>query len=58
LGSVATHSLTEVVEGDSFRALRREMLTGELRPNCRSCSARPLIDREEFQKKVVAFVSA
>lgn len=58
LGSVATHSLTDVVEGDAFRQLRREMLTGELRPNCRSCSARPLIDREAFQKKVAALVTA
>lgn len=58
LGSVASDSLTDVVEGDAFRKLRREMLTGELRANCRSCSARPLIERDAFEKKVAALVSS
>ena len=57
LGTVATHSLTEVVEGDTFRQLRRELVSGELRPNCRSCSARPLIDRAAFEKKLAAFLN-
>jgi len=52
LGTLMTHSLEDVVEGEEFRKLRREMLSGELRPNCRSCSARPLIDRAAFQRKV------
>jgi hypothetical protein len=32
------------------------MVTGELRPNCRSCSARPLIDRAEFQAKLFRYL--
>ncbi|MGZ7079434.1 MAG: radical SAM/SPASM domain-containing protein [Thermoanaerobaculia bacterium] len=56
LGTLMTHSLEEVVEGEEFRKLRREMLSGDLRPNCRSCSARPLIDREAFQRKVEAYL--
>ena len=58
LGTLATESLTEVVEGMEFRKLRRELLTGELRPNCRSCSARPLIDRAAFVKKLSAMAEA
>lgn len=58
LGSVATHSLTDVVEGEAFQKLRRELVTGELRPNCRSCSARPLIDRAAFEKKLLAYLQS
>ncbi|MGZ8798136.1 MAG: radical SAM/SPASM domain-containing protein [Thermoanaerobaculia bacterium] len=54
LGTLMTHSLEDVVEGEQFRKLRGEMLSGELRPNCRSCSARPLIGRDDFQRKVEA----
>ncbi len=56
LGSVATHALTDVVEGEAFRTLRRELVTGELRPNCRSCSARPLIERDAFEKKLFGYL--
>lgn len=58
LGSVATHSLQDVVEGEAFQKLRREMVTGELRPNCRSCSARPLIDRGAFEKKLLGYLQS
>jgi len=58
LGSVATHSLPDVVEGEEFRKLRRELVTGELRPNCRSCSARPLIDRGAFEKKLFGYLES
>ena len=57
LGSLAEQSLTEVVEGEAFQKLRREIVTGELRPNCRSCSARPLIDRAAFEKKLSAYLT-
>lgn len=56
LGTLMTDSLLDVVEGKAFHALRREMLAGALRPNCRSCSARPLIDRAEFERKVAAYL--
>ncbi len=56
LGSVAAHSLQDVVEGEAFQKLRRELVTGELRPNCRSCSARPLIDRAAFQQKLSVYL--
>jgi radical SAM protein with 4Fe4S-binding SPASM domain len=58
LGSVATDSLHDVVEGEAFQKLRRELVTGQLRPNCRSCSARPLIDRLAFQKKLAAHLES
>ena len=56
LGSLAEQSLTDVVEGEAFQKLRRELVTGELRPNCRSCSARPLIDRAAFEKKLSTYL--
>lgn len=52
LGTLLHNSLDEIVEGEPYRKLREEMLTGNLRQNCRSCSARPLIDLREFQLKV------
>jgi radical SAM protein with 4Fe4S-binding SPASM domain len=56
LGTLLRQSLPEIVEGDAYRKLREEMVTGELRPNCRSCSARPLIDRAEFQAKLSSYL--
>lgn len=56
LGTLMTDSLVDVVEGSAFHTLRREMVTGELRPNCRSCSARPLIDRAAFERKLAEFL--
>jgi len=58
LGTLMTHSLEDVVEGDEFRKLRREIVSGELRPNCRSCSARPLTDRADFERKLAAYLDA
>jgi radical SAM protein with 4Fe4S-binding SPASM domain len=58
LGTVATDSLERVTEGESFRKLRRELLTGELRPNCASCNARPIIDRALFEEKVKQYTGA
>jgi MoaA/NifB/PqqE/SkfB family radical SAM enzyme len=58
LGTLLNQSLPEIVEGAAYRKLREEMLTGELRPNCRSCSARPLIDRTEFQAKLSAYLAS
>jgi MoaA/NifB/PqqE/SkfB family radical SAM enzyme len=57
LGTLLNRSLPEIVEGDAYRKLREEMVTGELRPNCRSCSARPLIDRAEFQSKLSGYLT-
>jgi radical SAM protein with 4Fe4S-binding SPASM domain len=57
LGTLLNQSLPEIVEGDAYRKLREEMVTGELRPNCRSCSARPLIDRAEFQSKLSGYLT-
>jgi hypothetical protein len=34
------------------------MVSGELRPNCRSCSARPLIDRAAFEKKLFGYLES
>jgi MoaA/NifB/PqqE/SkfB family radical SAM enzyme len=56
LGTLMTHSLEDVVEGEAFRQLRREIVTGELRPNCRSCSARPLIERAAFERKLASYL--
>ncbi|MGA7614822.1 MAG: radical SAM protein [Thermoanaerobaculia bacterium] len=56
LGTLATNTLEEIVEGDEFRTLRREIVTGSLRPTCRSCSARPLIDRGEFERKLSRWI--
>jgi len=56
LGTMRNQSLHEVVEGDAYRKLREEIVTGSLRPNCRSCSARPLIDRTAFQAKLSAYL--
>jgi MoaA/NifB/PqqE/SkfB family radical SAM enzyme len=58
LGTLMTHSLVDVVEGAEFRKLRSEMLSGELRPNCRSCSARPLIDRSELEGKLASYLES
>ena len=58
LGTLMTHSLEEVVEGEPFHKLRREIVSGELRPNCRSCAARPLIDRNAFQQKLAAYLES
>jgi MoaA/NifB/PqqE/SkfB family radical SAM enzyme len=56
LGTLVDQSLLEIVEGDAYRKLREEMVTGQLRPNCRSCSARPLIDRAEFRAKLSSYL--
>jgi MoaA/NifB/PqqE/SkfB family radical SAM enzyme len=58
LGTLMTHSLEEVVEGERFHELRREIVSGELRPNCRSCAARPLIGRAEFQRKLATYLES
>lgn len=58
LGTLMTHSLVDVVEGEAFHKLRREILSGDLRPNCRSCAARPLIDRAMFEKKLAAYLGS
>lgn len=56
LGTLATTELDQIVEGDAFRALRTELLTGNLRPNCRNCQSRALIDVESFKEKVATQV--
>ncbi len=56
LGTLMTDSLLDVVEGDAFHTLRRELVTGALRPNCRSCSARGLINRAAFERKLAAYL--
>ena len=58
LGTLMTQSLEEVVEGEQFRKLRREIVSGELRANCRSCAARPLISRAAFEKKLAAHLES
>lgn len=55
LGGLATDSLTGIFEGNEFRKLRGELLTGSMRPNCANCSARPLISVDAFEQKVRAF---
>lgn len=55
LGGLATESLRDIFEGDEFKRLRAELITGNLRPNCANCSARPLIVAESFEQKVRAF---
>lgn len=55
LGGLATDSLTDIFEGEKFRKLREELLTGELRPNCANCSGRPVIATRELERKVRAF---
>lgn len=52
LGTLAENTLEEIVEGESFRKLRGELVTGVLRPNCRTCSARPVIARDAFEAKL------
>ena len=37
IGSLQKASLEEIFNGDEYRKLRRELLTGELRPNCATC---------------------
>ncbi len=54
LGSLAEHSLVEIVEGEAFRELRRELLTGELRSSCRNCQARAAIHRSSLAAKVAS----
>ncbi|MHB0970016.1 MAG: radical SAM protein [Thermoanaerobaculia bacterium] len=56
LGTLAENTLEEIVEGESFRRLRNEIVSGELRPNCRSCSARPLIARDAFRAKLAQWI--
>lgn len=56
LGTLANTPLEQVVEGEAFRSLRRELLTGELRSNCRNCQSRALVDVETFQEKVADLV--
>jgi radical SAM protein with 4Fe4S-binding SPASM domain len=58
LGTLMTDSLVEVVEGDAFHKLRQEIVSGDLRPNCRSCAARPLIDRSAFEQKLAAYLAS
>jgi radical SAM protein with 4Fe4S-binding SPASM domain len=52
LGTLAKDTLQEIVDGEAFRELRREIVTGQLRPNCHSCQARPVIDRKSFEIKL------
>lgn len=54
LGSLAEGTLEEIVEGEAFHELRRELLTGRLRPNCRSCQSRALIDVRSFAEKLAS----
>ena len=52
LGMLTNASLEEIVEGSEFRKLRREILTGDLRPSCAGCQSRPVIDRGALQEMV------
>src|SRR6185436_7766291 len=58
LGTLMTHSLEDVVEGEAFHKLRREIVSGELRKNCRSCAARPLISRAAFRQKLASYLES
>ena len=58
LGTLMTHSLEDVVEGEPFHKLRREIVSGDLRKNCRSCAARPLISRAAFQQKLASYLES
>lgn len=52
IGGLAVDSLVDILEGDDFRELRRNLLDGELPRSCAECHARPLIDRQIFREKV------
>ncbi|MGK2856052.1 MAG: radical SAM/SPASM domain-containing protein [Thermoanaerobaculia bacterium] len=58
LGGLAEDSLTAIYEGEEFRKLRQELLSGNLRPNCANCAGRPLIATEVLEEKVRAFREA
>ncbi|HVT45223.1 MAG TPA: radical SAM protein [Thermoanaerobaculia bacterium] len=58
LGSLAVESLEDIVDGEPFRELREELLTGALRPNCLHCNARPLVDAKAFSAKVTGHLES
>jgi len=58
LGTLEEQPLGEIVEGEAFRQLRREIATGELRANCRSCSGRPAVDVDVFARKLQKHLQA
>jgi radical SAM protein with 4Fe4S-binding SPASM domain len=53
-GELAKQSLDEIYAGADFVRLRTELLTGELRPSCRTCHAREVVDVSVLRNNVAA----
>jgi radical SAM protein with 4Fe4S-binding SPASM domain len=49
-------SLEEIANGEKARALRHQLLTGELSNECRSCNARDVIAVDKFRANVGGFL--
>jgi hypothetical protein len=49
-------SLAEIANGEEARALRGQLLTGELGQECRNCNARDVVPVEAFRNRVADFL--
>jgi MoaA/NifB/PqqE/SkfB family radical SAM enzyme len=58
IGSLQKNSLEEIFNGDEYKKLRLELLTGDLRPNCETCNSRETISREAFEQKARNYVES
>lgn len=57
-GSIANgQKLSDVLNNDKMRELRRELLTGELNAGCAGCPSRSLVSVEAFRAKMAARIT-
>jgi len=58
VGSLNTASLEVIANCDSIRALRGELLSGELSEICRTCHVYPWVPIEELRQRAAGFVDS
>lgn len=58
IGDLKTESLTEIINGDKLRSLRRLHLTGKLRsiPICNRCCFRTDIDLDQYKDELLTLL--
>ena len=56
--SAANRPLTDVVNGDEFKELRRSLLSGELNDVCRKCTYVPDTDTENLQVQIRQYLDS
>jgi hypothetical protein len=56
IGSLLTHPLQQILNGESVRALREQLLTGAPAGQCVKCRLKPPISVAEFQERIALLI--